>query len=314
LVLSRFFKRASAEDQEKIERSLERTRRGVFGHIASLFQANELDETFWEDLEALLIQADLGVETTEDLITRLRERVKREGVKRTEEAYLLLKEEMIALLSDAPPPALEQPRLLTVVLVVGVNGSGKTTSIAKLAHYLKARGKKVVLAAADTYRAAAIDQLRRWGERVGVEVIAHQPGSDPGAVVYDAIRAAQESRQADVVIIDTAGRLHTKYNLMRELEKIRKVCARQVHRAPHETYLVLDATTGQNALIQAKKFKEAVDITGVILTKLDGTAKGGVVFAIQKELGVPVRFVGTGEQLTDFAEFDPVVFVEGLFQ
>ena len=314
MVLSRFFKRASAEDQEKIERSLERTRRGVFGHIASLFQANELDETFWEDLEALLIQADLGVETTEDLITRLRERVKREGVKRTEEAYLLLKEEMIALLSDAPPPALEQPRLLTVVLVVGVNGSGKTTSIAKLAHYLKARGKKVVLAAADTYRAAAIDQLRRWGERVGVEVIAHQPGSDPGAVVYDAIRAAQESRQADVVIIDTAGRLHTKYNLMRELEKIRKVCARQVHRAPHETYLVLDATTGQNALIQAKKFKEAVDITGVILTKLDGTAKGGVVFAIQKELGVPVRFVGTGEQLTDFAEFDPVVFVEGLFQ
>lgn len=314
MVLSRFLKRASKEDQQKIEKSLEKTRRGVFGHIATLFQANELDDAFWEDLEALLIQADLGVATTEDLLQRLRARVKQEGVKRSEDAYRLLKEEMIAILGEAPPPALDQPRLLTVVLVVGVNGSGKTTSIAKLAHYLKNRGKKVLLAAADTYRAAAIDQLRAWGERIGVEVIAHQPGSDPGAVVYDAIRAAQESRQADVLIIDTAGRLHTKYNLMKELEKIRKVCARQVHRAPHETYLVLDATTGQNALIQAKKFKEAVDITGVILTKLDGTAKGGVVFAIQRELGVPVRFVGTGEQVTDFAEFDPVAFVEALLE
>jgi len=313
LVLSRFLKRAPKEDQEKIERSLEKTRRGVFGHIASLFQANELDEEFWEDLEALLIQADIGVEATMDLVKRLRERVTQAGIKRSDEAYTLLKEEMAALLGEAPPPALEKPRLLTVVLVVGVNGSGKTTSIAKLAYYLKQQGKKVLLAAADTYRAAAIDQLRTWGDRIGVEVIAHQPGSDPGAVVYDAIRAAQESRKADVLIIDTAGRLHTKYNLMRELTKIRNICSRQVHRAPHETYLVLDATTGQNAVIQAKKFKEAVDITGVILTKLDGTAKGGVVFAIQRELGVPVRFVGTGEKVTDFAEFDPVAFVEGLF-
>ncbi len=314
MVLSKLFKRGSQEDAERIEKSLEKTRRGVFGHIAALFQQQELDDEFWEDLEALLIQADIGVQTTEELIDRLRARVQKEGVKRAADAYALLKEEMLRLLGEAPPSALETPRLLTVVLVVGVNGSGKTTSIAKLAYYLKQRGKKVLLAAADTFRAAAIDQLRLWGERIGVEVIAHQPGSDPGAVVYDAIRAAQESRKADVLIIDTAGRLHTKYNLMKELQKIRTICARQVHRAPHETYLVLDATTGQNALIQAKKFKEAVDITGVILTKLDGTAKGGIVFAIQKELGVPVRFIGTGEQVTDFAEFDPQAFVEALFR
>lgn len=313
-MLSRIFKRASQEDQQKIERSLERTRRGVFGQLASLFQSSELDEEFWDDLEALLIQSDVGVATTEHLLNRFRQRVKEVGIKRADEAYEIFKEEMINLLGDAPPAALDQPRLLTVVLVVGVNGSGKTTSIAKLAYHLKQQGKKVLLAAADTYRAAAIDQLREWGKRINVEVIAHQPGSDPGAVVYDAIRAAQESRKADVLIIDTAGRLHTKYNLMKELTKIRHICARQVHKAPHETYLVLDATTGQNALIQAQKFKEAVDITGVILTKLDGTAKGGVVFAIQNELGVPVRWVGTGEQITDFAEFDPVAFVEGLFE
>ncbi len=314
MVLSRLFKRASKEDQQKLERSLEKTRRGVFGQLASLFQANELDEEFWEDLEALLIQADVGVETTEHLLERLRERVRQAGVKRADEAYTLFKEELVNLLGEVPPPALDQPRLLTVILVVGVNGSGKTTSIAKLAYHLKQQGKKVLLAAADTYRAAAIEQLREWGNRIGVEVIAHQPGSDPGAVVYDAIRAAQESRNADVLIIDTAGRLHTKYNLMKELTKIRNICARQVHKAPHETYLVLDATTGQNALIQAKKFKEAVDITGVILTKLDGTAKGGVVFAIQNELGVPVRWVGTGEKVTDLAEFDPLAFVEGLLE
>ncbi len=313
MVLSRVFKRASREDQEKIDRSLEKTRRGIFGQLTSLFQANELDEEFWEDLEALLIQADVGVATTERLLERFRERVRAAGVKRAGDAYAILKEEMVALLGEVDPPALDQPRLLTVVLTVGVNGSGKTTSIAKLAYHLKQQGKKVLLAAADTYRAAAIDQLRAWGDRIGVEVISHQPGSDPGAVVYDAIRAAQESRQADVLIIDTAGRLHTKYNLMKELTKIRNICARQVHRAPHETYLVLDATTGQNAIIQAKKFKEAVDITGVILTKLDGTAKGGMVFAIQQELGVPVRWVGTGEKVTDLAEFDPVAFVEGLF-
>jgi fused signal recognition particle receptor len=238
--------------------------------------------------------------------------VEREHLKRVDDVKAALKDELVKLLDHPPLTNIEEPRMLTVVLIVGVNGSGKTTSIAKLAKYYKARGKKVVLAAADTFRAAAIDQLKIWGERTGVDVIAQGPGADPGAVVYDAIRASQETRSADLLIIDTAGRLHTKYNLMKELEKVRSVCARQVHDAPHETLLVLDATTGQNSISQAKHFKDAVDITGIILTKLDGTAKGGIVFAIQEELGVPVRFVGTGEKADDFAEFDPRAFVDGI--
>jgi len=216
------------------------------------------------------------------------------------------------LLTHSAMTSIEEPRMLSVILIVGVNGSGKTTSIAKLAQYYKRRGKRVILAAADTFRAAAIDQIKIWGERTGVEVIAQAPGADPGAVVYDAIRASQESRQADLLIIDTAGRLHTKYNLMKELEKVRGICARQVHGAPHETLLVLDATTGQNAISQAKHFKEAAQITGLILTKLDSTAKGGIVFAIEAELGLPVRFVGTGEKPDDFAEFDARAFVDGI--
>ena len=304
---------AQAEEQ-KIQQSLAKTRQGIFGRIGSLFQANEITDDLWDELEALLVQADVGVNTTLQLVDRVRDRVAREGIKRTADAYAVLKEEMVALFGDAPPMAIDEPRLLTVVLVVGVNGSGKTTTIAKLAHYYKQRGRKIVLAAADTFRAAAIDQLKIWGQRVGVDVIAQAPGADPGAVVYDAIRASQESRQADMLIIDTAGRLHTKFNLMKELEKIRRVAAKQVHRAPHETFLVLDATTGQNALAQARHFKESAGITGVILTKLDGTAKGGVVLAIRQELGVPVRFVGTGEGLEDLVEFDPVAFVEGLFE
>jgi fused signal recognition particle receptor len=202
---------------------------------------------------------------------------------------------------------------LTVVLVVGVNGSGKTTTIGKLARYFQKQGQRLTLAAADTFRAAAIEQLKIWGERVEAPVIAHQPGADPGAVVFDAIRSSL-ARGAGMVIIDTAGRLHTKYNLMKELEKIRGIASKQVHEAPHETFLVLDATTGQNALNQARHFKESVDITGVVLAKLDGTAKGGVVFAIARELEVPVRFVGTGEGIDDLAEFDPRAFVDGLFE
>jgi fused signal recognition particle receptor len=200
-----------------------------------------------------------------------------------------------------------------VILVVGVNGSGKTTTIAKLAHHYQQAGQRVTLAAADTFRAAAIDQMKIWGERIGVTTIAHQPGADPGAVVFDAIKSSQ-ARGATMVIIDTAGRLHTKYNLMKELEKLRNIAARQVHQAPHETLLVLDATCGQNGLSQARHFKESVDITGVVLAKLDGTAKGGIVFAIAQDLGVPVRFVGTGEGLDDLAEFDPQTFVDGLFE
>jgi len=301
-----------AEDQAKIQASLTKTRQGFFGRVGALFQANEITDETWDELEELLIQADLGINTAMGLVERLRNRVDRNHLKRVEDVKAALKDELVRLLDYAPFTNISEPRMLTVVLIVGVNGSGKTTSIAKLARYYKARGKKVVLAAADTFRAAAIDQLKIWGERVGVEVIAQAPGADPGAVVFDAIRASQETRSAELLVIDTAGRLHTKFNLMKELEKVRAVCARQVHEAPHETLLVLDATTGQNAISQAKHFKEAVQISGIILTKLDGTAKGGIVFAIQQELGVPVRFVGTGERADDFAEFDPHAFVDGI--
>ncbi len=298
---------------EKIEESLTRTRTSFFGRIMSLLGGRTIDESLWEELEELLIQADLGVATTVEIVEWLRAETGRHRLRRAEDVQQLLKEHLLQLLREKQQPYLQGERMLSVVLVVGVNGSGKTTSIAKLAAYHKARGDKVLLAAADTFRAAAIDQLRIWGERAGVEVIAHQPGADAGAVVYDAIRAAG-SRQFNVLIADTAGRLHTKYNLMQELKKVRGVAQKQVHRAPHETLLVLDATTGQNALSQAKVFLEAVQITGCVLAKLDGTAKGGMAFAIASELGVPVKFVGTGEHLEDWAEFDPQAFVSGLFE
>jgi fused signal recognition particle receptor len=301
-----------AEDQAKIQASLNKTRQGFFGRISTLFQANEVTDETWDELEELLIQADLGVNAAMSVVEGLRERVRRDNLKRVDDVRAALKDELVGLLAEAEPMQIDEPRLLTVMLIVGVNGSGKTTSIAKLAQYYKRRGKRIVLAAADTFRAAAIDQLKIWGERTGVNVIAQGPGADPGAVVYDAIRASQESRGADLLIIDTAGRLHTKFNLMKELEKVYSVCARQVHDAPHETLLVLDATTGQNAISQAKHFKDAVKISGIILTKLDSTAKGGIVFAIQQELGVPVRFVGTGEKPDDFAEFDPQAFVDAI--
>jgi len=293
--------------------SLARTRGSFFGQIAGLFGASTINDELWDDLEALLIQADVGVDTTLSLVETVKDRVAREGIIKAHDAQHILKEEMLALLNGSgAAPALDRKRMLTVVLVVGVNGSGKTTSIAKLARYYQGRDQHVILAAADTFRAGAIDQLKVWGERVGVTVIAHQPGADPGAVVFDAIKSSQ-ARGATMVIVDTAGRLHTKYNLMKELEKIRGIAAKQVHEAPHETLLVLDATTGQNAVSQARHFKESVGVTGVVLAKLDGTAKGGVVFAIGRELGVPVRFVGTGEGIDDLAEFDPQAFVDGLF-
>jgi fused signal recognition particle receptor len=298
---------------QPISDSLQKTRQGFFGRIAGLFGGGDITEDTWDELEALLIQADVGVATTALLMKRLRERVDREHIRRADAAQGALKQELLRILAEHPAQKDATPRLLTVVLVVGVNGSGKTTSIAKLARWYQRQGKKVVLAAGDTFRAAAIEQLKLWGERVGCEVIAGMPGADPGAVVYDAIRASQESRRADVLIIDTAGRLHTKYNLMEELKKMRAIAQKQVHRAPHETFLVLDATTGQNALAQARAFKEAVQVTGVILAKLDGTAKGGMAFAIVHDLGLPICFVGTGEKPEDFAEFDPEAFVEGLF-
>ena len=298
-----------------LRESLARTRGSFFGQIAGLLGSSDIDDELWDDLEALLIQADVGVETTLALVETVRERVAREGVTKAPDVQRILKEEMLELLNTdgAAPSILDKKRMLTVVLVVGVNGSGKTTTIAKLANYFRERGQQVTLAAADTFRAAAIDQLKVWGKRAEVGVIAHQPGADPGAVVFDSIKSSQ-ARGATLVIIDTAGRLHTKYNLMQELEKIRGIAAKQVHAAPHETLLVLDATTGQNALNQARHFKETVGVTGVVLAKLDGTAKGGVVFAIARELGVPVRFVGTGEGIEDLAEFDAQTFVDGLFE
>ncbi len=299
--------------KRKLEESLTKTRRGFFGQVMQLLGANDITDETWEDLEALLIQADVGVETTIGLVERLRERADQEHIMQARRLREVLREELLLLLpSDVPRDDLA-PRLLTVILIVGVNGSGKTTTIAKLARYYRGKGKRVLLAAADTFRAAAIDQLKLWGGRVGVDVIAHAPGADPGAVVYDALQAAQ-SRGADILIVDTAGRLHTKYNLMQELKKIRSIMTKNVHRAPHETWLVLDATTGQNALLQARKFQEEVDVTGLIVAKLDSTAKGGAVFSIGKQLALPIRFVCTGEGIDDLAEFDPEAFVDGLFE
>lgn len=298
---------------KKIRDSLTKTRRSFFGQISSLLGGGQITEETWEDLEALLVQADVGVETTVALVDRLREQVNRGKARTTRDLEELLKQELLALLGSPSPMNVDEPRLLTLVLVVGVNGSGKTTTIAKLAKYYKDQGRRVLLAAADTFRAAAIDQLKIWGERADVPVIAHQPGADPGAVVYDAIRASQ-SRKSDLLIVDTAGRLHTKYNLMEELRKVHGVAQKRVHQAPHETLLVLDATTGQNALSQARHFKDAVQVSGVVVAKLDGTAKGGMVFAIAHELQLPVRFVGTGETLDDLEVFDPEAFVEGLFE
>lgn len=296
----------------KLRDSLSRTRKSVFGRLVNLLGAGEIDDDTWDDLEALLIQADVGVETTMMVVERLQQRARSDGATQTEQLSQLLKEELRELLPDPEPMHIDQERLLTVILVVGSNGSGKTTTIGKLAKQYKSQGRKVLLAAGDTFRAAAIEQLQIWGERADVPVIAGQSGGDPGAVLYDAIRAAR-ARGMDLIIADTAGRLHTKYNLMKELRKVRGVAAKNVHGAPHETLLVLDAPTGQNALMQAKHFKEEVDLTGVILTKLDGTAKGGMVFAIHQDLGLPVRFVGTGETIDDLAEFDADLFLDGLF-
>ena len=297
----------------RIQRSLSKTRGSFFGQIIGMLRGGDISDELWEELEELLIQADVGVETALDLMESVRGEVNSRGIGKADRAEELLRSKLTSLLDSCSRPYLTGERLLSVVLVVGVNGSGKTTSIAKLARFHQARGDRVMLAAADTYRAAAIDQLRVWGDRLKTEVISHQPGADPGAVLHDAIRAAQ-TRGANVLIADTAGRLHTKYNLMQELTKIHSVARKQVHEAPHETLLVLDATTGQNGLVQARHFQRAVEVTGAVLAKLDGTAKGGMAFAIAKELGIPIQFVGVGEGLDDLAEFKAEAFVEGLFE
>jgi fused signal recognition particle receptor len=275
-----------------------------------LFDRRTIDEAVWDEFEELLISADVGVMTTEKLIDRVKQRAAEEKLDGSQVSRVL-KEEMVTILSLPGETKQDVEHRPVVTLLVGVNGSGKTTSIAKLAYKLKKEGRSVLLAAADTFRAAAIDQLKKQGERVGVDVVAHQPGADPGAVVYDALQAAK-SRNVDNLIIDTAGRLHTKYNLMEELKKVRRVASKLDETAPHEVILVLDATTGQNGLTQAKHFTEAVGVTGIFLAKLDGTARGGIVLAICDELKVPIRLIGVGEGLEDMVSFDAGEFVEAL--
>ena len=346
---------------KKTEPGVKRGKETWFGKIANIFNRDSFEDEVWEELEELLISADVGVDTASKLLSKVKQRVKTDRLLEVSQIREALKEEMISLLSvpssrpltschsersedsnlaqgklrEESEPAQAYPeqsesgkireeyydaqgRLSEgeesphVILIVGVNGSGKTTSIAKLAYGLTSQGKRVILAAADTFRAAAIEQLKYWGGKVGAEVIAHQPGGDPGAVAYDAVQAGY-SRHAQVVIIDTAGRLHTKFNLMEELKKIKRVVAKHDASAPHRVLLVMDATTGQNGLAQAKHFTEAVDVTDIFLAKLDGTARGGIVFAICDQLNIPISYIGTGEKLQDMAPFDAEVFVNAIF-
>lgn len=290
---------------------MSKTRNNLADGLRSLFGGSNIDEDFYEELEEILIMADLGVGTTEDILTSLRAKVKEQKIKEPAECRQLLMDtirEQMALPADAYDFE-NQP---TVIMMVGVNGVGKTTTAGKIAGSMHAEGKKVLLAAADTFRAAATEQLTEWAHRAGCEIISAKEGADPAAVVFDAVNAAK-ARKADVLICDTAGRLHNKKNLMDELGKINRVVDREYPQAHRETFVVLDATTGQNALVQAREFNEIADITGIVITKMDGTAKGGIVIAIQKELGIPVKYIGVGEKLDDMQRFDPDAFVEALF-
>lgn len=297
---------------EKLKEGLTKTKNAIFKQVDNLFKSFvKVDEDMLEELEELLIMADVGAASSEEIISRLREKIKEDRITAPEECRIALRDILVDMIGEGEPLKLDTKP--SVILVIGVNGVGKTTSIAKIAHRLKENGKHVMLAAADTFRAAAIDQLQIWADRVGVELIKHTEGSDPAAVVFDAASAAKK-RQADVLIIDTAGRLHNKKNLMDELAKINRVVDRELPGCSRETLLVLDATTGQNAVSQAKEFKHAADITGLILTKLDGTAKGGIVFSIKKELDIPVKFIGVGEKYDDMQTFDAKQFVDALFE
>ena len=289
---------------------LAKTRKNFADKIGTLILGEKIDEAFLDELEEALIASDVGVETASFVLKDLKERFKRNELSTPDQVRERLKQLLFEILSSATSQfaITASP---SVVLVVGVNGTGKTTTIGKLAHRLQSEGKKVMLAAGDTFRAAASEQLSIWGERAGIPVIKHQEGADPSAVVFDAVTAAK-ARAVDVLIVDTAGRLHTKSNLMEELKKVKRILSRELPGAPHETLLVLDGNTGQNALVQAKMFHEAVGVTGIVLTKLDGTSKGGIVFAINKELAIPVKFVGIGEAIEDLREFDPKEFVDAL--
>lgn len=302
---------------QKFKMGLAKTRDSFTSKVNDLVaRYRKVDEDFFEELEDLLLQADVGFETVMELMDKLRFEVQRKNIKDTEGIQTIISEKLVEIYEAGEENLIElnmQPAgELTVILFVGVNGVGKTTTIGKLAHRLKAEGKSVLLAAGDTFRAGAIDQLQVWGDRVGCEVIKQSEGSDPAAVMYDAIRAAK-NRGADVLICDTAGRLQNKVNLMNELEKVHRVISREIPNAPHEVLLALDATTGQNALVQAQMFKEVTNVTGIVLTKLDGTAKGGIVLAIRNKLHIPVKFVGLGEKMDDLQPFDAERYVYGLF-
>jgi len=295
---------------EKWKSGLTRTRKTAFGRIANLLGASEINADVWENLEVMLIQADLGIETTAKIIEALKSQAQHEGWTKAEQLKSALRSELLQKVSEPEPLKINQSGP-TVILIVGVNGSGKTTSVAKLAKRFKEDGRKVVMAAADTFRAAAIEQLQKWGERLEVRVVAGKSEGDPGAVTYDAIQSAVV-REEDILLIDTAGRLHTRYNLMEELKKVHRVAGKAYSGAPHAVWLVMDATTGQNALQQASAFKEAVNVNGVILAKLDSSSRGGMAFAIQEGLDLPILYAGLGEGADDLQPFDPNAFVDGV--
>lgn len=296
---------------KKLKDGLFKTRNNITDRINSVLSSfKTIDEDLFDELEEILITSDVGVETTMKLLEGIKKEVKEQKINDPKAVIELLKQEVLRVMSkDVTPVSNEYPQ---IIVVIGVNGVGKTTSVGKIANRYKQAGKKVLIAAADTFRAAAIEQLEVWSNRVGADIIKHQEGADPAAIIFDAISAAK-SRKTDVIICDTAGRLHNKKNLMEELKKIFRIIDREYPEAHREVYLVLDATTGQNAIIQAKVFKEAADITGIVLTKLDGTAKGGIVIAIKSELNVPVRLVGVGEKIDDLQDFDPVDFANAIF-
>lgn len=298
---------------DRLKAGIQKTRSGLVDRLEDVVAGRkEIDAELLEELEYALITADLGVRTVEDILERIRQRVDRKLVGDAGEIRGLIREQLAEILRASETPLHIVSKPPAVVIVVGVNGAGKTTTIGKLAHRFIGEGRKVLLCAADTFRAAAIEQLEVWAERAGVEMVRQKTGADPSAVVFDALQSAK-ARQVDYVIVDTAGRLHTKDNLMAELEKMRRTAARVVPGAPHEVWLVLDATTGQNGLEQARKFTEASGVTGIVLTKLDGTAKGGVVVAIARELNLPIRYIGIGEKLDDLVPFEPDRFIQSLF-
>jgi fused signal recognition particle receptor len=294
---------------DKWKNGLAKTSKTAFGQLATLLGATEISRETFDDLEAILIQADLGIETTAEILSALRRVVQTEGLTRSDELSAALRAELRSRLDV--PPGLTWPNKPSVIMVVGVNGSGKTTTIAKLAQRFQSEGRSLLFGAADTFRAGAVDQLQVWGERLKVDVIAGAPESDPGAVAFSAVQSGA-ARGVDLILLDTAGRLHTRFNLMEELKKVHRVIGKALPGAPHATWLVLDATTGQNALQQAKAFKEAVGVTGVILSKLDSSARGGMAFAIQRELKLPILFAGLGEKAEDLIPFNPDAFIEGI--